>query len=188
MKVLTSPDNRSACFDRSAAAVSTLPAAAFRFARRLAHAADARAYLLRRLGRPPHVARDLRRGHALFLDGRGNGAGDRADALDGGGNASDGIGRLPGRGLDLDDLRLDLLRRLAGLCGEAFDLRRHQGRNPSRPRRPAPPRSWRSAPAGWSGSQCRRSGRPRRPSSRHNRPVRARSYRCALGVLGLPGR
>ena len=49
----------------------------------------------------------------------------------------------------------DLLRRPAVCDGEFLHLRGDDGEAASRPRRPAPPRSWRSAPAGWSGRRCR---------------------------------
>ena len=102
---------------------------------------------------------------ALFLDRAGDRRGGLAHAVDGMGDFRHGGGDLPDHALHGADLGADVVGGAGGLRRQALSPRRRPRRSRGRPRRRAPPRWWRSAPAGWSVRRSTGSGSPPRRSA-----------------------
>ena len=130
-KVLTSPDSCSACLERLEAAVRTRPAAP--------------PVSLAAALTPPILVVTSWVACAVWVTLRAISAvaapcssiaepivvGDRADFLDRGGDALDGLDGFLGRALDLGDAGADLLGGLRGLAGEALHFGRDHGKAPA---------------------------------------------------------
>ena len=102
------------------------------------YARDIRGHLPRSLRRLLHVAGNLVGGRALFLDGGGDGGGDRAHFLDDRDDALNRGDSAVGRSLNLLDLTVDFLRRAGAVWpGEAFHFGGDDGRS-LLPASPAP--------------------------------------------------
>ena len=85
-------------------------------------------YGLRRGGRLPNIAGNLRRGRALLLDGRGDRGCDATHSLDRADDGVDGLYSLCGCSLHSADLAGDLLGRCCRLCGQALHLAGDHGK------------------------------------------------------------
>jgi hypothetical protein len=76
-------------------------------ARRVAHTTDVDGHILGGPCHLMHIAGDFRCGASLVMHGTGNDGGDRAELLDGGDRAADGLDGVLGRGLYVSDLHAD---------------------------------------------------------------------------------